>query len=794
MRFSYNWLRQWVETESSAEQLAERLTSAGLESDSVTPLGLDLDGVVVGEIIACEQHPDADRLRVCQVEYGQEEPVTIVCGAPNARIGLKAPLATIGSELPGGFKIKPAKLRGVKSFGMLCSAPELGLGEDKSGLMELPSSSQTGQKIAEALALPDWVIELDLTPNRADCLSIRGIAHELAAIESIAVQSPDIPELPAESETTVEIELIDKVDCPRYVGRVIEGIDVQAHTPDWMVQRLERSGLRSLGPIVDVTNYVLLELGQPMHAFDLNRISGGIRVRRAQQGEELTLLDDSEIEADADMLLIADHEKPLALAGIMGGADSAVSDATHDILLESAWFNPISISGRARRLGMATDSSHRFERGVDPALQRVAIERASALIVEIAGGRPGPIVDRQSPEDLPGSVDIELRVDRVNRLLGTELQAADIEGVLQRLEMQVESDGQVLRVRPPLRRRDLELEVDLIEEVARLIGYDHLPSERPGGRLFSQVRSERQMPDRFVRDSLQARGFQEIMTWSFVSAEDLQQLALAESAQALANPLSAEMGILRTSLLPGLVKTASANLRHQQSRLRLFEVGHVFNVGERFNETRRLGLLMAGRRQPESWNQAAAETDFFDLKGELEQLLQLIGHSHRDIQIEPGQRDWLHPGQVAELKLDGEPVGWLGQLHPAIAVDMDIDAKLFVAELALDTITAKALPAYHAAGRFPAVRRDLALIAPDDLPASGIEQTVRSAAGSWLEQCIIFDLYIGKEIESGCKSIAIGLIFREVSRTLTDEEIEQVMSDVVQALKQNCNVRLRGSV
>ena len=457
----------------------------------------------------------------------------------------------------------------------------------------------------------------------------------------------------AESDATVEIELIDSADCPRYVGRVIEGIDVQAHTPDWMVQRLERSGLRSLGPIVDVTNYVLLELGQPMHAFDLNRISGGIRVRRAQQGEELTLL-------------IADHEKPLALAGIMGGADSAVSDATHDILLESAWFNPIIISGRARRLGMATDSSHRFERGVDPALQRVAIERASALIVEIAGGRPGPIVDRQSPEDLPGSVDIELRVDRVNRLLGTELQAADIEGVLQRLEMQVESDGQVLRVRPPLRRRDLELEVDLIEEVARLIGYDHLPSERPGGRLFSQVRSERQMPDRFIRDSLQARGFQEIMTWSFVSAEDLQQLALAESAQALANPLSAEMGILRTSLLPGLVKTASANLRHQQSRLRLFEVGHVFNVGERFNETRRLGLLMAGRRQPENWNQAAAETDFFDLKGELEQLLQLIGHSHRDIQIEPGQRDWLHPGQAAELKLDGEPVGWLGQLHPAI--------------------------------------------------------------------------------------------------------------------------------
>ncbi|MEM7054297.1 MAG: phenylalanine--tRNA ligase subunit beta [Pseudomonadota bacterium] len=712
MRFSYSWLREWVDIGLTAEQIAERFTSAGLEADSITPLGVGLDGVVVGEIVECQPHPDADRLRVCQVEYGQDEPVTIVCGAPNARIGLKAPLATIGSELPGGFRIKPAKLRGVPSFGMLCSAPELGLGDDKSGLLELPPSSQAGLNIVEALALPDWVIELDLTPNRADCLSMRGIAHELGAIESVHVNQPEIAEVEAVNDRTMDIELIDAVDCPRYVGRVIESIDPQAKTPDWMVQRLERCGLRSLGPIVDVTNYVLLELGQPMHAFDLAQISGGIRVRRASQNEVLTLLDGSEIKADDDMLLIADHEKPLALAGIMGGAGSAVAEQTRDILLESAWFNPTAISGRARRLGLATDSSHRFERGVDPCLQTIAIERATALIVEIAGGRPGPVIDQQDGEYMPQAVDIGLRVVRVNRLLGTTLESVEIENALRRLGMQVESDGQTLIVRPPSRRRDLEIEVDLIEEVARLVGYDHLPSARPGGRLFSQVRSERMTPDRLVRDSLQARGFQEIMTWSFVSEQDLQQLALFESAQPLANPLSVEHAIMRTSLLPGLVKTASANLRHQQSRLRLFEVGHVFKTGDEFNETRRLGLLMTGRRQPENWNESGAETDFFDLKGEVEQLLKLIGHSRKSVEVVPAQRDCLHPGQAAEMKLNGQTIGWLGQLHPAMAATLDIDHRLFVAELELDEIVDRALPGYQAVGRFPAVRRDLALTAP----------------------------------------------------------------------------------
>ena len=794
MRFSYNWLREWLQTESTAEQVAEKLTAAGLEADSVTPLGLNLDGVVVGEIVACEPHPDADRLRVCQVEYGQAEPASIVCGAPNARLGLKAPLATIGSELPGGFKIKPAKLRGVESFGMLCSAPELGLGEDKSGLLELPSSSQAGQSIVDAMALPDWVIELDITPNRADCFSIRGIAHELAAIESTSIHAPMIETAAVASERSVEIELLDAADCPRYVGRVIEGIDPQAKTPDWMVQRLERSGLRSLGPTVDVTNYVLLELGQPMHAFDLEQISGGIRVRRANQDEALTLLDGSEIKADADMLLIADHDKPLALAGIMGGADSAVSDQTRDILLESAWFNPATISGRARRLGMATDSSHRFERGVDPSLQKLAIERATALIIEIAGGQPGPLIDQQSAEHLPQAVEIELRVERVNRLLGTELSADKMADLLRRLSMQLESDGEVLKVRPPLRRRDLAIEVDLIEEVARLIGYDHLPSERPGGRLFSQVRSERMTPDRLVRDSLQARGFQEIMTWSFVSAEDLDQLSMNESSQPLANPLSVELGILRTSLLPGLVRTASANLRHQQSRLRLFEVGHVFKTGQAFSETRRLGLLMAGRREPERWNQAAVDTDFFDLKGELEQLLSLLGHDESEIEVQAAQRNWLHPGQAAELRLNGQVIGWFGQLHPAMAAALDLDHSLFVAELALDDIVQRALPAYHSAGRYPAVRRDLALIAPDGVSAAQIQKIVKSVAGTLLEQCIIFDVYAGKGIESGYKSIAIGLIFREVSRTLTDEEVEKVKHDVIEALQQDCNVRLRGTV
>ena len=792
MRFSLNWLRQWVPTDLDAERVAEHLTAAGLEVDEVEAVGEGLDGVVVAEIIDCRPHPDADRLKVCEVEFGGDAPVTIVCGAPNARVGLKAPLATIGTRLPNGMKIKPAKLRGVASKGMLCSAPELGLGEDASGLLELASTLETGAPVAQALGLPDHVIEVDLTPNRSDCLSVRGIARELAAVASLECREPAIAPVPAALDDSVEIELFDPDDCPRYVGRLIRGIDPEAVTPAWMVERLERSGLRSRSPIVDVTNYVLLELGQPMHAFDAGVIDGGIRVRRAKAGDRITLLDGQEIAPDDDMLLICDHTKPVALAGIMGGQDSAVMDDTRDILLESAWFNPATIIGKGRRLGLATDSSHRFERGVDPELQVAAMERATALILEIAGGSAGPVVEQCVPDRLPETPSIRLRLERVNKLLGTDLGIDRVAGILERLDMSVERDGSEFRVRPPSARRDLALEVDLIEEVARLVGYDQLPVRAPGGRLRAIVPSERSVSMDQLRSTLHARGFQEIMTWSFVAEEDLTRLSLQAAAQPLANPLSQDMGVLRTSLLSGLLRTASTNLRHQHSRLKLFETGHVFSAGEHWAESERAGLLIAGPAHAENWLGERRDFDFYDLKGEIEHLAGCLGHPPDSLKAAAFSAEWLHPGQSCAFMLNGSDLGYAGQLHPAVAADLDLATTLFVAELDLNGLRQRGLPEFSGTARFPSVRRDLAMIVPEHVPAAELQRVSAEAAGPLLGRCIIFDKYQGEGIESGYKSIAIGLILRDVSRTLTDEEVDSVMLLVIESLKQECNVSLRG--
>lgn len=797
MRFSYEWLSDWVRTDGTAEQAAERLTGAGLEVDEIVVLGDGLDGVVVGRITACVPHPDADRLRVCTVDVGNDEPLDIVCGAPNAREGLIAPVATIGSRLPNGMKIKAAKLRGVASSGMLCSAPELGLGEDASGLLELADDLQPGQPLADALGLPDHVIELDLTPNRADCLSIRGIAHELAALEGAELTPPALEAVAAAGDREISIELDDPAACPRYVGRVIEGVDPTAQTPPWMVQRLERCGIRSLGPIVDVTNYVLLELGQPMHAFDLDRLEGGIRVRRAEAGETLELLNEQRIELDDELLVIADHAGPVALAGIMGGQPSAVTDATRDILLESAWFSPAVITGKARRFGLATDSSHRFERGVDPELQALALERATALIVDIAGGTAGPTTDVRSDAHRPAQPTIEFRPERVNRLLGTDLMRDEMLDVLVRLGMQVEgeSDGERVTVRAPSRRRDLEIEVDLIEEIARVVGYDRLPTRAPGGRLRAAVASERSTPLATLDHSLQARGFREIITWSFVPRESLERLGLDERAQPLANPLSRDMAVLRTSLLPGLIDTASSNLRHQHRRLRLYETGHVFEAGrggKSFVETRRLGLAMAGEAFCEAWNVERRPVDFFDLKGEVEQVFALAGHEPGSLAVAAARRAWLHPGQSAAIEIAGRAVGWMGQLHPALADAFELDLPLFVAEIDLAPLQQRELPEYAGLSRFPSVRRDLALAVPEALSAAALVAAVRSAAGPLLAECRIFDTYSGKGIESGFKGIAIGLILRDVSRTLTDGDADRVVDGVIKTLKEAYGVMLRG--
>lgn len=792
MRISYNWLRRWVPAELTAGEVADRFTAAGLEVDRLTAVGEGLEGVVVAEITECREHPDADRLRVCTVDAGDGEALQIVCGAPNARAGLKAPLARVGSVLPGGLKIKPARLRGVESRGMLCSEPELGLGEDTGGLMELAAESVPGTPLAETLNLPDWILEFDLTPNRADCLSVRGLARELAALTETPIRVPDIAAVEAVSDTDIAIELAAPADCPRYVGRVIEDIDPCAPTPAWMREALRGAGLRSLGPVVDVTNYVLLELGQPMHAFDLDALDGGIRVRRAASGDRIRLLDDREITPDEDMLLICDQSRPVALAGVMGGADSAVGDGTRRILLESAWFSPAVITGRARRLGLATESAHRFERGVDPGLQTLAVERATALLLEIAGGRPGPVCEALEADHLPETPEVPLRLDRLNRLLGTALTGTEVRSVLTRLDMRVHGTNQEFRIRPPSARRDIAIEADLIEEVARMVGYDQLPVRAPGGRLEAAVESETRVSVDALGAALQARGFQEIITWSFVAEDELRRLGLEIGAQPLANPLSRDMGVLRTGLLSGLLATAAANRRRQRGRARLYETGHVFlNHDSGFVERERLGLLMYGTPRPEGWSDPRRAPDFFDLKGEVEHLLALGGR--RDgARFQPSERAWLHPGQAADLILDGEAAGWIGQVHPEIAARLDFEGPVLAAEIDLEPVRRRCLPVHAGIRRYPSVRRDLALILPEAVSAGEVLQTVRDTIGELLEDCVIFDRYQGKGIEEDCKSLAIGLILRDVSRTLTDEEVDRLVDRTISELASHHNARLRG--
>ncbi|TVS12369.1 MAG: phenylalanine--tRNA ligase subunit beta [Wenzhouxiangella sp.] len=791
MKINHQWLSAWVRTDLTASEVAERFTLAGLEVDECLPVAPALDGVVVGEITEVQPHPNADRLRVCRVA-GDVDQRIIVCGAPNARVGLKAPLATLGTVLPGGLKIKPARLRGVASEGMLCSEPELGLGDDAGGLMELPAEAPVGKPLADYLGLNDHILDIDLTPNRADCLSVRGLARELAALTGSELSEPAFEPVDPVIDEAPEIELLAPADCPRYIGRVIRGVDVNAATPLWMVETLRRCGMRSLGPIVDVTNYVLLELGQPMHAFDLDRLSGGIRVRRAEPGERMILLDERDVALDPDMLLICDQQRPLAIGGVIGGLDSGVGENTTDILLESAWFNPASIVGRARRLGLATESAHRFERGVDPQLQRMAMERATALILDIAGGRPGPTTERADPAHLPKPVAVVLRPDRVNRLLGTSLGKAQIEAILTSLGMSITAKDDALLVAPPSARRDLAIEVDLIEEVARLVGYDQLPVRRPRGRLRLLAGSESEIPEVRMRRQLAARGFQEIITWSFVSQDELARVGQQDGAQVLANPLSRDMAVLRTSLLPGLLRTAGANFRRGQHDFRLFELGACFrNDEDGFNEPARLSLLMTGRMHSEHASGPGRMVDFFDLKGEIEHLLALNGVSGKP-GFRPCTESWLHPGQAASVSLDGESIGSFGQLHPELIKQLDWPKTAFVAELDAERIRTAALPVHRSGSRFPAVRRDLALVVQQEVAAADLLDAISEIGGERVEKCIVFDEYRGPGIDKECKSLAIGLIIRDLSRTLRDDEVDALIARVVTGLEQRFGVKLRG--
>lgn len=792
MKFSENWLRELVEIRADRAQLAHALTMAGLEVEELTVLGEGLDGVVVAEIVAAEKHPEADRLQVCRVDAGQGEPLQIVCGAPNARVGIKVPLATIGATLPGGITIKTAKLRGVASSGMLCSAKELGVDADASGLLELPLDAPVGQPLAVCLGLPDASIELKLTPNRPDCLGLVGLAHDVAALFGSHVKVPAPTSAAVTGTARRDIRLEAGKDAPRYLGRVIEGIDATARTPLWMAERLRRAGLRPISAVVDVTNYVMLELGQPMHAFDNDALDGDIVVRHATAGETLKLLDGSEAALDSSFVVIADETKALAVAGVMGGYDSRVTDATANVFLESAHFAPAAIMGKARKLGLHTDASHRFERGVDPALPQRALERATELLLAIVGGRVGPVLVAERPEDLPQPVPVALRRERLRRVLGVTVDDAAVARIFSALGMQVAATAHGWTVTAPSSRFDIEREEDLIEEVARIFGYDNIPTHTPAGALALAAEPEARIGDLALREQLAARGHYEAVNLSFVSAELLARWGFNDQLVPLANPLSADLAVMRPSLLPGLVESLRHNRARQQERVRLFELARVFAAGDPPVETPSLAIAACGSAKAEQWGESTRALDFFDLKGELDAIIAWGGEPQRWSVHADQLPAWLHPGRGARVARDGATVGYLGALHPQLARALDLGPDVHVLEVALEPLLARRLPRARSVPRFPSVRRDLALDLPEAVSWSQIEQVVRDTLGDVLSQLKLFDRYSGKGVEAGRKSLAMGLILQDASRTLTDDDADRCVREAVTALEKACKARLRG--
>ncbi|GAA5077327.1 phenylalanine--tRNA ligase subunit beta [Lysobacter panacisoli] len=799
MKFSENWLRHHVPTRASRDELAATLTAIGLEVEDVTPLGDSLDGVVVAQIVSAEKHPEADRLQVCQVDTGNGI-VQIVCGAPNARAGLKAPLATVGANLPGGIAIKAAKLRGVESAGMLCSAKELGVDPDASGLLELPADAAVGTPLAQYLGLPDASIEIKLTPNRADCFSVRGIAYDVAAALGSEVGSFDATPVTAQSDAVLAVELDAGPRVPRFVGRVIDGVDANVSTPVWMAERLRRSGVRPISFLVDVTQYVMLELGQPMHAFDKDALEGAVVVRPAREGEEIKLLDGRTVALDPEFLVVSDSRggkaaRAVALGGIMGGFDTRVTDVTRNVFLEAAHWVPSAIIGRSRKLGLHTDAGHRFERGVDPELPRIAVEYASRLIVDIAGGVPGPMIEAVHTEHLQPAQPIVLRRARLARVLGLQVADTEVERILRALGLSVETLADGWRVVPPSRRFDLAIEEDLIEEIARIHGYNAIPTTLPAGAARLVSPSETRIDEATARRHLASRDYLEAINYAFVEADLLAKWGLTVDAVPLANPLSAELGVMRTGLLPGLVAALARNAVRQQSRVRLFELGNVFasatpGVGDGApRETQRIAAVACGDAQAEQWAGASRAVGFHDLKGDLESLAALAGAT---LEFRTSQPAWAHPGRSADVYRDGVKLGWIGQLHPRLQRALELDVDVIAFELDLEPLFSRAVPKAGALSKFPSVRRDLAFVVPEDVEWGALAQSVKHAAGPSLRDLVLFDRYQGKGVEPGFKSLAMGLILQDESRTLTDRDVDSTVASVTTALQQEYGAAIRG--
>jgi len=794
MKFSELWLREWVNPAISSEALSEQITMAGLEVDGVEPVAGEFNGVFVGEVVECGQHPNADKLRVTKVNVGGERLLDIVCGAPNCRKGLKVAVATIGAVLPGDFKIKAAKLRGEPSEGMLCSFSELGISEDHDGIIELPADAPIGTDIREYLKLNDNAIEISVTPNRADCLGIIGVARDVAVLNKLALNAPAMDAVPAAIHDTFPITVEATDACPRYLGRVVKGINVKAATPLWMREKLRRCGIRSIDPVVDVTNYVLLELGQPMHAFDLNRLEGGIVVRMAKEGEKLTLLDGNEATLSADTLVIADQQKALAMGGIFGGEHSGVNEETQDVLLECAYFNPLSITGRARRQGLHTDASHRYERGVDPALQAAAMERATRLLIDICGGQAGPVIDVTNEATLPKRATITLRREKLDRLIGHHVEDAQVTDILERLGCKVSFANDTWQAVAPSWRFDMEIEEDLVEEVARVYGYNNIPNVPVKADLIMTSHREANLPLKRVKTMLVDRGYQEAITYSFVDPKVQALLHPAEEALILPSPISVEMSAMRLSLWSGLLSAVVYNQNRQQSRVRLFETGLRFvpdtaaNLGIRQDVM--LAGVIAGSRYEEHWNLERQVVDFYDLKGDLEAVLDLTGKLD-DVQFKAETNPALHPGQSAAIYLAGKRVGFIGVVHPDLERKLDLNGRTVVFEIEWEALAERRIPQAREVSRYPANRRDIAVVVAENVPAEDILAECKKVGVNQVVGVNLFDVYRGKGVAEGYKSLAISLVLQDTTRTLEEEEIAATVAKCVEALKQRFQASLR---
>lgn len=785
MKFSENWLRTFVDPPLTSEELAEVLTMAGLEVEAREPAAPAFSGVVVAAVLSVEKHPGADRLSIARVDVGEGEALTIVCGAPNVRAGIKVACARVGAELPE-LAIKPARVRGVESQGMLCSARELGLEQEAQGLWLLPDDAPVGANLREYLDLDDRLFTLKLTPNRSDCLSLTGVAREVAAVTATSLRLPQIEAVKPVLTDALSVTVAVPQACPLYCGRIVRGVNPAAPTPLWMVQRLERSGVRSISAVVDVTNYVMLELGQPLHAFDLARLRGGVNVRFGDAGEELKLLNEQTVALGPGLLVIADQHQPLALAGIMGGATSAVTDDTRDLFLESAFFDPQAVAGKSFTLGFSSDSAHRFERGVDFAGTRQALERATQLILAICGGSAGPVTEARGP--LPRREPIQLRVARARRVLGVDLDSARVSGLLRRQQFRFVDEREVFYVTPHSYRFDLTREEDLIEELARLYGYDQIPATPPVATLAMLPQPEGVRSAADLRSRLVARDYQEVVNYAFVDAAWEADLAGNPAPLRLLNPLASHMSVMRSSLLGGLVQNLQFNLNRKQARVRLFEMGRCFVQGadQTLSQPERLAGLAYGSSGPEQWGLTHRSVDFFDVKADLDALLW-----PRVVAIEAGPHPALHPGRSARVRVDGVDAGWLGELHPRWQQKYDLAEAPVVFELELAAFANLEIPVAETVSKFPLVRRDIAVLVDDRLPAQALVEALQGAGSSRVADVTLFDVYRGRGIPEGKKSLAFRVLLQDTQKTLTDQEVESEWTRLVQVLEQKFQAKLR---